>query len=162
MRSSRKVSRRRFLAIITTAAVSISFGLWNVLPAHAVTSRMTIGSGLASCPSGYVCLWTLSNFTGSGYAFFNSETNYAGLPAPFNGIQDNSWSFYNNGATSDIEFYRDANYSGGSFVLCKGQSIAALPPNSSINPPTLRSDGTNEPGRPWRDQISSHHFGTWC
>jgi hypothetical protein len=109
-----------------------------------------------------VCLWTLNNFTGSGYAFFNSETNYGALPYPFSIIQDNSWSFYNHGATSDIEFYRDSGYGGDHFVLCKGQSIAALPSNSLINPPTRRSDGTYEPGRPWRDQITSHHFGAWC
>ncbi|MFG2043787.1 peptidase inhibitor family I36 protein [Dactylosporangium sp. NPDC048998] len=125
-------------------------------PALAVTTRMTIGNGSGSCPLGYVCLWTLDNYTGTGYAFYNSETDYSTLPAPFNNIQDNSWSFYNNGQTSDITFYRDYGYGGDWFVVCKQTGIPSLPSNSTL--PTW----TNEPGRGWRDHVSSHRFGAYC
>jgi hypothetical protein len=118
---------------------------------------MTIGAGLSSCPAGYVCLWILSDFQGTGYAFFNTENNYATLPAPFNGINDFSWSFYSHGNTHDIRFYREA-HSGDSFVLCRGEAISFIPPNFEVWPPT----GSGEPGRGWRDQISSHRFGRYC
>jgi len=131
-------------------------------PAAAVTTRLIIGSGWQSCPAGYVCLWTLNDYTGTGYAFYNSETDYATLPAPFNGIQDNSWSFYNNGNTSDIMFFRANLYGQDWFVLCKQTGIPELPSNSVL-PTTGNPVGAEtEAGRGWRDTISSHHFGAWC
>jgi hypothetical protein len=128
-----------------------------VKPAAAANARLTIGPGLASCPAGYVCLWTLDNFQGSGYAFFNSESNYTSLPAPFNGIQDNSWSFFNNGNNYDIRFSRHIGYGGDSWILCKKAAVAVLPYNSEVNPPTW-----SEPGNGWRDNVSSHKFGAFC
>jgi hypothetical protein len=147
--------RRVALAVVLAVAGAVGIGVAAV-PALAADARRTIGNGIASCPEGYVCLWTLTNYTGQGYAFFNSETDYGTLPAPFNGIQDYSWSFYNNGKFSDILFFRDHLYQGDWFVLCKQTGIPYLPPNGEL--PTAG----NEPGRGWRDQISSHHFGAWC
>jgi hypothetical protein len=138
----------------TLAAVTV------VSPAHAATARLTIGTGKASCPGGYVCLWTLNNYTGTGYAFFNSEVDYAALPSPFNSIQDNSWSFYNNGfagSFEDVHMYQDRNQTGMNFVLCRGDAIPELPPNAEVNPPT-----TTLPGRGWRDRVSSHKWGDFC
>jgi hypothetical protein len=143
------------LAIVLATLVLLGV---DALPSWAVTTRLTIGTGTASCPAGYVCLWTLNNFTGNGYAFFNSETDYSALPYPFDVIDNNSWSFYNHGNTDDIAFYRNANYGGPStFILCKGVAVAQLPVNSDVDPPD-----TAEPGEGWRDSITSHHFGVWC
>ena len=125
-------------------------------PAQAVTTRLTIGVGKASCPAGYVCLWTLSNYQGTGYAFYNDELNYATLPSPFNAIQDNSYSFYSHGNTSDIRFFRNSNLTNDAFLLCRGESIDYLPPNADVDPPA------SEPGEGWRDAISSHDFGAFC
>jgi hypothetical protein len=64
----------------------------------------------------------LGNFAGGGYALLNSKTNYGTMPAPFNTIQDNSWSLYKNGTAGsapDIEFYRNTSYGGEVFVLCR-------------------------------------------
>lgn len=140
------------LAIVLVAVTAIS----GLKPATALATRMIIGQGLASCPAGYVCLWSLSNFSGTGYAFYNSEFDYFSLPAPFNGIDDYSWSFYSHGNTYDIRFFRGSQ-SGDSFILCKGTWIAELPDNSQVNPPA-----TYEPGLGWRDEISSHKFGAFC
>ena len=154
--------RRRLATALVPAVAAVAATVIVATPAHAVTTRLTIGAGLSSCPAGYVCLWTLNGYTGSGYAFYNSETDYSTLPAPFNGIQDNSWSFYNHGNTSDIMFFRDANYGGDWFVLCRGDAIAQLPANSSLPTSTNPSGGDTEPGRGWRDSVSGHHFGAWC
>ncbi|MGN9913627.1 peptidase inhibitor family I36 protein [Phytohabitans sp. LJ34] len=140
------------LAIVLVAVTAVS----GLRPATALATRMIIGPGLASCPAGYVCLWTFSNFTGTGYAFFNSEYDYYSLPAPFNGIENFSWSFYSHGNTHDIRFFRDTQ-SGDSFILCKGTWIAELPSNAEVTPPAAY-----EPGRGWRDTISSHKFGAFC
>jgi hypothetical protein len=155
-RSAKSVRRRRWANLIGVVFIGIVAALAVPSPAQAVTTRLTIGPGLGSCPAGYVCLWTLNNFTGTGYAFYNSETDYSTLPAPFNGIQDNSWSFYSHGNTYDIKFYRDNYWGGDSFVLCRGEAIAYLPSNS-----TMPQSGA-EPGRGWRDAVTSHHFGAWC
>jgi Peptidase inhibitor family I36 len=153
--------RRRSRRIIRCIAAVVAGLLISILPsAHveAVTTRMTIGPGLASCPAGYVCLWPLSDFAGGGYAFFNSESNYATLPSPFNAINNNSWSFYSHGNTYDIRFHRGSGWTGDTFVLCRGLAIAFIPPNADIDPPA----GTSWPGFGWRDQISSHKFGDFC
>lgn len=155
-RTSRTGWRRRLLRLFVVSVLGATTGLINPSAAGAVTTRLIIGSGKSSCPAGYVCLWTLNDFTGTGYAFYNSESDYSTLPSPFNGIQDYSWSFYSHGNTYDIKFYRHAGQSGEGFVLCRGEAIASLPANSTL--PTVSS----EPGRGWRDQVSSHKFGAWC
>lgn len=125
--------------------------------AQAVETRLQIGTGYQSCPLGYVCLWTQSNYTGSGYAFYNSESNYATLPLPFRNIQDYSWSFYNNGQYNDIRFFLHVDYSGHSFILCKQRGIPELPPNTNVDPSDLTYNGHG-----WRDRVSSHKFGNYC
>jgi len=147
---------QRRMSLVLVLALAGAGIVYAAGPASAVTTRLQIGNGSGSCPAGYVCLWTLSNYTGQGYAFYNSETDYNTLPAPFNGIQDNSWSFYNNGNTSDIMFFRAHLYQQDWFVLCKGTGIPALPSNGEL------PSASSEPGRGWRDTISSHHFGAWC
>lgn len=153
---------RRRLTLAVVLAVAGAGALFYGGPAFALDVRRTIGNGAASCPGGYVCLWTLENYTGQGYAFFNSETDYATLPAPFNNIQDNSWSFFNNGNTSDITFFRANLYGQDWFVLCKGTGMPWVPFNSDLPQPGNPNGAENEPGRGWRDTISSHHFGKWC
>lgn len=155
---------RRRATIWLAAALAVALGtavsVLTVSPAKAAAARMTIGTGKASCPQGYVCLWTLSNYTGQGYAFFNTEDSYAVLPSPFNGINNNSYSFYNRGdagSVEDVRLYRGDNRTGDNFVLCRGDSIPELPPNSDVDPPD-----TNWPGRGWRDQVSGHTWGSYC
>jgi hypothetical protein len=143
---------------LLAAALALSATVFAASPARAATARLTIGAGKASFPQGYVCLWVLSDYTGTGYAFFNSETNYATLPAPFNGIQDNSWSFYNNGfagSVEDVRLFRNAGQAGEEFVLCRGDAIPYLPPNGE-----LPQSGSNALG--WRDTVSSHKWGDFC
>lgn len=150
---------RHVLATVLCVLIGTSAAVAVPSPGYAATARLTIGQGLSSCPPGYLCLWTLNNFSGTGYAFFNSEANYVTLPAPFNGIQDYSWSFYNNGyagSYEDVALFRDINYSGDRLTLCRGSSIAYLPANYTL------PQSTAEPGRGWRDQVSSHQWGMWC
>ena len=158
------VLRRRRIAVAIVLAVACLLGLVRVAGTAeaAAATRLTIGTGWQSCPAGYVCLWTLNNYSGQGYAFFNSELDYQTLPAPFNAIQDNSWSFYNNGNTSDIRFFRANQYGQDWFVLCKQMGIPELPPNSALPTPGNPPGAENEPGRGWRDVVSSHNFGAWC
>jgi hypothetical protein len=161
VRTLRRWWRRVALAVVPAVAGGIGIAYVGV-PAFAVTPMLTIGSGVGSCPAGYVCLWTLSDYTGAGYAFYNSETDYATLPAPFSSIENFSWSFYNNGTSSDIMFFRDRLYLGDWFVLCRQTGIPVLPSNSDLPRVGKPPGAETEPGRGWRDQISSHHFGAWC
>lgn len=147
----RQRRRRRRLAI-TAILVAVGAAIVGSHPGQAAAARLQINDGLSSCPAGYVCLWVLDNFRGGGYAFYNSENDYFDLPAPFNGIYQNSWSFYNHGNTHDIRFFRWANYSGDNFVLCRNDYIPELPHNSDVDPPA------SEPGEGWRDQITGHRF----
>lgn len=151
--------RRRMAALLAVVTLAVAGALALQLPAQALEARLLIGTGLSSCPAGYVCLWKSDNYLGQGYAFYNDEGNYSVLPAPFNGINNTSFSFYNHGNFSDIRFFRDGDPLGHSFLLCKGESIAFLPLNVDVDPPV----GTaNEPGNGWRDQVSGHDFGVFC
>ncbi|MEU4366660.1 peptidase inhibitor family I36 protein [Micromonospora chersina] len=128
-------------------------------PASAVTTRLTIGAGLGNCPAGYVCLWPRDNFQGTGYAFYSDESDYHALPSPFYIIDNYSMSFYNHANTYDIRFYRYPAKTGDTFVLCKGDSIASLPPvaNTDTTP-----GAWYRTGKGWRGQVSGHDFGAWC
>ena len=92
-----------------------------------------------------MCLWLLGAFNGTGYGFYNSESNYASLPYPFSLTNDNTWSFYNNGlagAVDDVRFYRESGLSGDQFVLCRGDAISDYH-RTGIFP---RSRGTRDEG----------------
>ena len=154
-------SRKRTLTTVVAALAAVVASIAIASPAQAVVTRKIIGTGLASCEAGYVCLWTLNDFSGTGYEFYNSESNYSALPSPFNVIDNNSWSFYNNGTScsgcQDVRFYR-GNGSGDSFILCMGESIGTLPPNLNVDPPVATGRG----GDGWRDDVSSHVWGGFC
>lgn len=154
---NRGVRVPRRVLVVTVVALAITGALAS--PVRAATSRITVAAGKGSCPVGYVCLWLLGAFNGTGYGFYNSESNYASLPYPFSLTNDNTWSFYNNGlagAVDDVRFYRESGLSGDQFVLCRGDAISDLPPNGNL--PQI----TWYPGRGWRDAISSHKWGDYC
>ncbi|OJF10938.1 hypothetical protein BG844_29330 [Couchioplanes caeruleus subsp. caeruleus] len=153
----------RHLVLGTTLAITGAVAIVYIAgPARAAESRMLIGEGWQSCPAGYVCLWAFSDYTGRGYAFFNSEVDYATLPSPFNGIQDDSRSFYNNGNTSDVRFYRANQFGQDWLELCKQTGIPKLPPTTDLPTTSALPGADTEPGRGWLDVVSSHRFGEWC
>jgi hypothetical protein len=80
-----------------------------------------IGSGTGSCPSGYTCLWPNTNYGGRGVAFYGDETNFRALPSPYNSIQDDASSAYNNGRTHSVRLAVDANGGGNTFTLARGR-----------------------------------------
>jgi hypothetical protein len=155
--------RRQLLGRLTSSAIVLIAGVATAIvvanPASAATSRITVGAGSSSCPAGYVCVWVLGGYQGSGYGFFNSETNYAALPSPFSNANNNTWSFFNNGhagSFEDVRMYRDSGQVGDQFVLCRGDAIPDLPANSSL------PSNTSFPGRGWQDQVTSHKWGDFC
>jgi hypothetical protein len=154
-----KISRRRAGVLSVGILAGIAAVVGGPSPASAVTTRLTIGSGLSSCPAGYVCLWPSENFQGTGYAFYSDEPDYNALPSPFNAVDNHSLSFYSHGNTYDIRFYRYPGNTGDAFVLCKGDSIAALP----LSADTDTTPGSwYRTGKGWRNQISGSDFGAWC
>ena len=146
----RRRSWRRATGIAAALLVAALVAL-TAKEANAVTTIIQVNPCKASCPAGYVCLWPLNDFPGTGVGFYSDEDNYATLSSTYNFIQDNSWSMYSHGNTYDVRFFANAGYSGRSFVLCKGDAISELPLNSWV-----------KPGTGWRDTISSHDFAAIC
>jgi len=131
------------------------------LSGYGLCGRSACGPGL-SCPEVDAGIGRRHprDYTGGGYAFFNTEDSYAVLPAPFNSINNNSYSFYNHGeagSVEDVRLYRGDNRTGDTFLLCRNDSISELPPNADVDPPDA-----NWPGRGWRDQVSGHTWGNYC
>jgi hypothetical protein len=148
--------RRGYLAALLaiTALVLVTTVAWSPW-ARAEARLIHVGAGKASCPSGYVCAWESDWYAGRGVGMFNDEPWYENFPAEFKFIQNNADSFYNNGRTHDVRFGRHGYLDGGTFVLCRGDSISYTP--------TARSDGAN-PGLRWWNEASSHDWFTsvWC
>jgi hypothetical protein len=122
---------------------------WPGMPecGSATSPVMRIAAGKENCPRGYVCAWSLSYFQGWGVAWFGRSDSWGPT-----GMNDNSWSFFNNGysgSLDDVRFFRDGQYGGGNFVLCNGEAIPYLPPNAAAK-------------NGWRDAVSSHRWENTC
>jgi hypothetical protein len=56
-----------------------------------------IGEGKSSCPPGYLCVWSLSDYRGGGVAIFGNQDDWAKLPSEYLFIRQKVSSVYNNG-----------------------------------------------------------------
>src|SRR5262245_54878178 len=128
--------------IAGSAAVSIT-------TAQSATSIISVGQGTGSCPAGYVCLWEHPNYTGRGVGFYGDNANYNALAAPHDWLAGRASSLYNHGNSYDVRFFWLANYSGRSFVLCRGDAVSQLPEDAELPAGSPRT---------WNDEIAAHDW----
>ncbi|HEX8628459.1 MAG TPA: peptidase inhibitor family I36 protein, partial [Catenuloplanes sp.] len=124
--------RRRRSVRRTLTAILVGFGVLGAAQPLTATSaaaaapalRISIGAGMSSCPSGYICLWTDEGFQGYGVALRANERYFGGMPAPYNRINDTMTSIYNRtGETADL--YPEANFGGADRQLTISNGAAS-------------------------------------
>lgn len=92
---------------VLLAGVGVTLG---AAPAHAAKS---------DCPSGALCVWTGTNFTGTMGKVFG-DNNDLTMYYAFN----NAKSVYNNGNSCDVTIYTGTNHSGYRITVYRGDAFS--------------------------------------
>jgi hypothetical protein len=122
--------KRRMISALTVSATLVLGGVALAAPASAT-----------DCPSGYTCIWGDSGYkTGtktSAYVGFQNYIanftayNYAGTSINAN---DSASSVSNNGTSSTVYLYKNANKSSLAFSLARGTGDGDLSDSSGYAP----------------------------
>ncbi|HWD09280.1 MAG TPA: peptidase inhibitor family I36 protein, partial [Actinomycetota bacterium] len=90
---------------------------------------LLIGSGPASCPRGYVCVWERPDYEGRGVAIFGTERDWNAFPSDDGFILDQVQSAFNNGYPDrlpDVAFYPSELYGGSPVIVLNGVRLPDL------------------------------------
>ncbi|MEU5780231.1 peptidase inhibitor family I36 protein [Micromonospora lupini] len=107
------------------AAVTLGITLAAAQPAQAAAAYISVSDG--SCSSGYVCLWFDDGYQGSGYGYYNDVWNMATISAPYNSMNNRSYSAKNRSNSGNaVKFYDVAGGSGTARCLKSGYSTSSM------------------------------------
>ena len=119
---------RKLRLITAAAAVSLAGGLFAAVPAAGAAAGSAARSSSAAapasahgCPSGDLCVWDGTNYSGSRYGIFGYSANDTGI-YDFTHAE----SVFNNGVHCTAIIWTQVNFSGTPRALARGSGLSSL------------------------------------